>query len=95
MAAVCHPLAARPPSRVAAARAGVEMERLRIEPAGELDDLRLVKRIGPADEPLPDAQVIEVDRIARGRRSALGHKSSVLVRQIVDVRVGFSASSNS
>ena len=52
----------------------VEMEGLRVEPARELDDLRLAERVRAADEPLPDAQIIKVNWLTGGRRRELGHQ---------------------
>ena len=71
------PCASRlPPNRRASSfgKHRVEMKRLRVEAARELDDFRFAEPVSAADEPLPDAQIIEVKRVADGRRSGHGHR---------------------
>ena len=82
IAAVCQPLATKPPNTEWRGRLGVEMKELRIELAREPDDLGLVDRVRSADESLTHVQVIEVER----RCSLAG--DLVLLQASIDQREG-------
>ena len=61
IAAVCQPLAARPPNRRGLCRGVVEVEGLRIELSGKRLDLRFIDGVRGAGEAPADLEVLEIE----------------------------------